>query len=277
MTPTAARKRFCELIQQPDADIPLAEACLVIAAEGRPQVEPDQGLQELDRLAKTVAQMTRSSDSRSDRIHHLNHLLFKQEGFTGNRHQYEDPQNSFLDAVIERRTGLPITLAIVFIDVGRRLALETAGISFPGHFLAKAVGDRGEVIVDAFNGCVMDKAACQKRLQEVAGAKARFDPRMLKSASHTAILTRVLSNLKRVHLKASEFPAALTCCERLLLLSPNDPFERRDRGLVYRQLECFGPALEDIDFFLAQCHDHPSTKAVRAVREELVLRNRQIH
>ena len=273
MKPTAARDRFCELIGKPDAEIPLAEACLVIAAEGRPQVDPERSLEELDRLAQTVERRS----GRSDQIQQLNQLLFEQERFTGNRQDYDDPRNSFLDSVLERRTGLPITLAIVFIDVGRRLSLETAGIGFPGHFLAKAMGDREEVIVDAFNGCVMNEAACRTRLREVAGGRIEFDASLLGSTSHTAILTRVLSNLKRVQINASEFSEALACCERLLLLAPNDPLERRDRGLIYRQLECFGPALEDIDFFLAHAPNHPSSNALRAVRTDLARRNRQIH
>ena len=277
MSPLEARERFRELIERPALEIPLAEACLAIAAEGRPEVRPQDALLELDRLGELAHETVPDRETCVDRIELLNRFLFQQEGFTGNRAEYDDPRNSFLDLVLERRTGLPITLSVVYIEVGRKLDLDTSGIGFPGHFLTKVMSDQGEVVVDPFYGCVLDEAECRKRLEQIAGPDARFDPRMLQSIDHPGILRRILNNLKRLHLTRSEWDLALACCERLILLAPQDPMERLERGLVYRKLECFGPALSDIDFFLNRCPDHPSNHGLRALRDELSRRTRHIH
>ena len=277
MSPLEARERFRELIERPALEIPLAEACLLIAAEGRPEVRPQEALFELDRLGEAAHEAALDRQTCAGRIESLNRFLFEQEGFTGNRAEYDDPRNSFLDLVLERRTGLPITLSVVYIELGRRLDLETSGIGFPGHFLTKVLSDQGEVVIDPFYGCVLDEGQCRKRLEQIAGPDARFDPRMLQSIDHPGILRRILNNLKRLHLTQSEWNLALACCERLILLVPEDPIERLERGLVYRKLECFGPALSDIDFFLRRCPDHPSTPGLQVLRDELSRRTRHMH
>ena len=263
-----AREEFRRLIERPDAEIPLAEAALWIAAEGRPEVDVAGALELLDRLAERAAPGL-ASRSEAERIARLNHHLFVHERFAGNRSDYEDPQNSFLDVVLERRLGIPITLSVVYVEVGRRLGLAVSGVGFPGHFLAKVATEAGEVVVDPFYGCVLDAEGCADRLRQVAGPTAELDDAMLASASHRAILRRILGNLKHIHVVREEYARALACCERILLLSPDDPIERRDRGLVYRELECFGPALADLDYFLTRAPQHPTAPALVVLRDEL--------
>lgn len=271
-----ARERFTRLIALPEAEIPLAEAALWIAAEGRPHTDVRHCLDQLERLAERAAADT-AEVGVAERVARLNRVLFVEERFTGNKDDYENPENSFLDVVLERRLGIPITLSVVYIEVGRMLGLDTSGIAFPGHFLAKVSTSRGEVVVDPFYGAVLDDSGCAERLRQVAGDEAELQPEMLASASPTAILRRVLSNLKHLRVSRSEYDLALACCERILLLAPDDPIERRDRGLVYRELECFGPALDDIDHFLLACPHHPTAAAVTTLRDEVALQARHIH
>jgi regulator of sirC expression with transglutaminase-like and TPR domain len=272
-----AREHFARLIELPDPAIPLAEAALWIAAEGRPEADVPAALGELDRLVESASAAVTGARRLSEQVVRLNHFLFIEERFTGNREQYDDPRNSYLDVVLERRLGIPITLSVVYLDVARRLGLAAAGIGFPGHFLAKVSAAEGEIVVDPFYGSVLDEDDCAERLRQVAGADARLDPAMLESTTHAAILRRILGNLKHLHVSRSEFDAALRCSERILLISPDDPIERRDRGLIYRELECFGPALEDLDHFLTAVPDHPTAQAVLALRQELGARVRHIH
>lgn len=272
-----ARERFRALIARPDAEIPLAEAALLIAAEGRPHADLPGALEELDRLAERAGAGGFAGFGLAERVARLNHLLFVEQGFAGNRNDYEDPRNSYLDVVLERRLGIPITLSIVYIEVGRRLELDTSGIGFPGHFLVGVSDESGEVVIDPFYGVVLDEAGCADRLRQVAGDDAKLEPRMLASASTAAILVRVLSNLKHLHVARSEYDSALACCERILLLAPDDPVERRDRGLVFRELECFSAALADLDYFLEACPTHPTAGAIEKLRDDLAPRARQIH
>ena len=272
-----ARERFAELIERPADAIPLAEAALWIAAEGRPETNVPAALGELERLAERAASICRDKPDPAERVAHLNHLLFVEERFTGNQNDYEDPRNSFLDVVLERRVGIPITLSVVYIDVGDRLGLDTSGIGFPGHFLSKVTTARGEIVVDPFYGRVLDEADCAKRLRQVAGEQAELLPEMLESTPTRAILRRILTNLKHVYVSRSEYEPALACCERILMLVPDDPIERRDRGLVYRELECFGTALEDLEYFLDALPSHPTAAAVRTLLDELGGKARQIH
>jgi regulator of sirC expression with transglutaminase-like and TPR domain len=152
------------------------------------------------------------------------------------------------------------------MEVARRLGLHVEGVSFPGHFLAKYVGD-AEIIIDAFFGQVLTKRQCRERLQAVLGPDATLEPRYLETASAKEILIRMLRNLKHIYLNAAEFEQALTCCDRILLLVPNLPHELRDRGLVYQQLECYGAAVSDLERFLQLA---PEDDSAAAIREELL-------
>lgn len=272
-----ARAHFARLIDLPDAAIPLAEAALWIAAEGRPEVDVPAALGELDRLTESAAVRLGEARGLPEQVVRLNHCLFIDERFTGNRQQYDDPRNSFLDVVLARRIGIPITLSVVYLEVARRIGLAADGIGFPGHFLVKVAAADGEIVVDPFYGVVLDEDECEVRLRQVAGPEATLDPGMLESTTQAAILRRILGNLKHIHVSRSEFDAALRCCDRILMLAPEDPIERRDRGLIYRELECFGPALDDLDHFLSALPAHPTAQAVTALRRELGARVRHIH
>ncbi len=259
MTP---RERFAELAALPDAAIDTALGALLIAAEGRPEVDVAAGLASLDALAAAARPGLEGAGTLAARIERLNRFLFVEQRFRGNRERYDDPENSFLDRVLARRTGIPITLSVVYVEVGRRLGLPLAGVGFPGHFLARTTGPE-EIVVDAFVGRVLTHADCADRLRAQFGPDARFDPRLLRAATPREILARMLANLKQQFLHAEAWLPALAAIERILLLFPEAPAELRDRGLTWQRLECFGPALRDLERFLLLAPDDPAAPAVR--------------
>ena len=265
------RERFAELAHIPDERIDLAEAALLIAAEAYPDLDINAYLQRLDTLAQEARAFLGTVTSDVERIQRLNQFLFIEKKFVGNQKRYYDRRNSFLNEVLDRHTGIPITLSVVYIEVARRLDLAVQGVGFPGHFLAKYVGER-EIIIDAFFGQVLTERDCRERLQSVLGPEASFDRRYLRPATPREILVRMLGNLKQVHIKAEEFEAALSCSERILMLTPDNPQEIRDRGLLYQRLECYGAALADLERFLQLA---PRDETADTIRENLLTVRRQ--
>ena len=265
------RERFAEIANVPDDHIDLAEGALLIAAEEYPDLDIEAYLRRLDGLAQEARTFLGDATTGAERIARLNQFLFVEKGFVGNQKRYYDRRNSFLNEVLDRHTGIPITLALVYMEVARRLDLPVHGVGFPGHFLAKYVGDE-EIIIDAFFGQVLTERDCRERLQSVLGPETPFDRRYLRAASPREILVRVLGNLKQVHIKAEEFEAALSCCDRILMLTPDAPQDVRDRGLLYQRLECYGAALADLERFLKLA---PTDETADAIRENLITVRRQ--
>ena len=276
VTTPDARTRFAQLISQPDEIIPLAEAALLIAAETDPSVDVDRYLEQLDVLAQQARVSVMAASDPAGRIARLNHFLFVEKGFIGNRESYYDPRNSFLNHVIDRRTGIPITLSLVYIEVAQRLGLPVRGVGFPGHFLTKYVGEP-EIIIDAYFGQILSEAECKDRLKAVLGRGATFNRSYLKTATAKESLGRMLANLKQIYVQGNDLTAALSCVDRMLLLTPDSPREIRDRGLIYEQLECYGAAMADLERFLKLAPDDDSVDVVRASLVNLQRQVAQIH
>jgi len=260
------RERFAELACAAEDRIDLAEGALLIAAESYPDLDISEYLRRLDALAHEARAFVSAARSGSECVARLNHFLFVEKRFVGNQKRYYDSRNSFLNEVLDRHTGIPITLSLVYMEVARRLGLPVEGVGFPGHFLAKYVGDE-EIIIDAFFGEVLSEDDCQERLQSILGPETRFDRRYLRSARPKEILARMLGNLKHAHVNAEEFEAALSCSERILMLTPEAPQELRDRGLLYERLECYGPAVADLQRFLELA---PGDETAPVIRENLI-------
>lgn len=190
-------RRFAELMAGPDAALPLDEVALLIAAHVRPGLDHGAELARLDRLAAGV---------RAPTLDTLRHHLFVELGFTGNRGDYYDPDNSCIDQVVRRRLGIPITLSVVMMEVGRRLGVPMAGVSMPGHFLVRDKVDP-DVFIDPFDGgAVLDVRACEQRFHDVHGSDARFDTRFLEPVSRRAIVARILANLDAIATARSDRP-----------------------------------------------------------------------
>ncbi|MDH4017735.1 MAG: tetratricopeptide repeat protein [Actinomycetota bacterium] len=267
-------RRFAELATLPDSEIDIAEGALLIAAERVPDLDVHGYLERLDALATGLEPGLSRAGSGVDRVEALNRGFFDELGFRGNQDDYEDPRNSFLNEVLDRRTGIPITLAIVYVEVARRLGLDAEGVGFPGHFLAKVNGvptpdGNDEVVVDAFFGRVLDLRECQERLRQALGPGAQLGPDSLRAASTREILTRVLTNLKNHHLRRGEPLDALSCIDRILMLWPSAALEYRDRGLINDHLGFGEPARADLERFLELAPTHESARAVRLTLERI--------
>jgi regulator of sirC expression with transglutaminase-like and TPR domain len=251
-----------ELAADPERRVDLAEAALLVAADFRPGLDVAAWRARLDALAEAARGPVLSAWSDAARVEALNRFLFEQQGFHGNEEAYEDPSNSLLPEVLERRTGLPITLALVYLEVGWRLGLPVEGLGFPGHFLVRWRG-KEDFVIDPFHGRVLSDQALASRLREALGQGAVFSRAELLPITPHAFLLRLLSNLKRHCALAGDYAGALRCCERLLQLAPDDPEQLRDRGLVLAQLECWSAARADLVRFLELAPSHPSAETVR--------------
>ena len=239
----------------------LARASLTIARLEYPALDPRPSLDELDRLGALAAtRLSRvSGTSVRARVEALNGLLFDTERFAGNQDHYDDYRNSFLNAVLERRLGIPITLALVYMEVARRAGLTVRGISFPGHFLMRvdaASPDADDLILDPFGGgAELDADDCRRLLARHLGPGASdmetaVDPALLRPCSPRQMLARMLNNLKRTYVDLRSFPQARRVAGLLLVVDPRLLSELRDRGLLAYHLDDFPAALRDLEEYL---------------------------
>ena len=254
--------------------IPLARGALLIAQEQYPDLELDKYLDKLAALAREAEMVVKMGNDTIEKIQLLSHFLFEQKGFEGNREEYADPRNSFLNEVIDRRRGIPITLSVIYLEVGKRLGLNLYGIGFPTHFLVKAVDERGDLIIDPFyDGAILTLEEIRARLTQVYGQPVEVSPAHLKPIGTRHILVRMLRNLKAIYLKSADSTRALAALDRILLLDPRSLDELMERGTLYESLECFKAALDDFQSFLSQAPEHTASETAR----EAVLRlSRQV-
>jgi regulator of sirC expression with transglutaminase-like and TPR domain len=261
----------------------LAVAALMIARIEYPTLDATAYLDHLDALGREAARrvdvacaVPGEAPPRADpdgyaRVMALNGYLFGELHFVGNETRYEDPRNSFLNEVLDRRTGLPITLALVYIEVARRAGLHVEGLNFPGHFLLRCPARRGlpyseDLIIDAFHGgAILSEDACLALLRRSAGAEAVFDSTLQGHATKPQILARMLLNLKRTYVRMHSFPQARDVTELLLAFNPSGLSELRDRGLLAYHLKDFSAALHDLQQYLQLA---PKTTLDEDEREE---------
>ena len=241
------------------ADPSLAEPALLIAQLGYPRLDPAPWLARLEEMGLAAAERlsaTELSATPHGPIDIINRYLFKDQGFAGNTADYDDARNSFLNQVLERRTGIPITLALVYIEVARRAGVRVEGVNFPGHFLLRfpfgLEGDHDSaVFIDPFHGgAVLSETDCRALLRQHAGDTATFEPRLLAPATKQQILVRMLVNLKRIYVRMRSFPQGRAISELLLAINPSALSELRDRGLLAYHLNDHTAALRDLETYL---------------------------
>jgi regulator of sirC expression with transglutaminase-like and TPR domain len=267
-----ARLEFSALASR--EPIPLARGALLVAKEEYPSLDIEYYLERISDLARGAEQMVRRGGNTVERVQLLSEFLFEHQGFSGNHANFGDPNNSFLNQVLERRLGIPITLSVIYLEVGRRLGLNLYGVSFPGHFLVKAVDERGELIIDPYNaGMILSIEDIRARLKQIYDQPVELQPIMLKAVGARQILARILRNLKGIYVGASDWAKALSVLDRILLLEPRAPEEILERGGLYDRLECFQAALDDLQSFLSIAPDHPSADDAR---ESVVRLMRQV-
>ena len=258
---TRSRQTFKELITLPDLAIPLADAALLLACEEYPQLSLSPYLDELDRMAEKVSQRLGGNGSPLDTIHAINGVLFTDYGFRGNDSNYYDPRNSFLNEVIDRRTGIPITLSAIYIEVAQRIDLRVEGVGLPGHFIVKHRSRNDEIFIDPFNqGSILTRDQCRGLLRHV-----QLDPDeefWLRRVTNRQILVRMLTNLKVIYMKAKTFDKALLILELMVLTQPGAAELYKERGLLRLQERQFKGALEDLEHYLKNRPDAPDRSEI---------------
>jgi len=259
---TEARIALGRLLDLPEPEIPLAEAALRIAQEQYPDLDVPAYLRRLQGLghalahglgeyAGTAGSGPDGSWTRGDRLRALRNFLYGEHGFKGtSNEEFFDPRNSFLNDVLDRRTGLPITLALVFIEVGRAIGLELAGVNFPGHFLVKTTDDGPELLLDPFNhGREVTWVEAIDRIEQVHGKKEPPED-YTDAVSPRLFLYRLLANLKASYLRDERHGEAIAVLDRLLMVHPGAYWERRDRGLLELKLGWYHHARADFEAYL---------------------------
>jgi regulator of sirC expression with transglutaminase-like and TPR domain len=182
----------------------------------------------------------------------LNHYMFQELGFRGNAEQYYDPRNSYLNEVVDRRTGIPITLSIVYMEVARRAGLEVEGVALPGHFVVRVQTAARPLLVDPFHGgTLLTETDCQERLDRIFGGRVKLEPKMLRPCRRKDMLERLLRNLKAIYLRDQDQDRALRVVDLIVRIQPGSAEDLRDRGVLYASLDCYGFAARDLESYLA--------------------------
>ena len=276
MSPALAA--FTDLMQQDDARIDLAHACLMIAQDAYPELQVERYLGDIERLALRLRSRTPQTASPEERVAALNEFLFGEVGFHGNAEAYYDPRNSYLNDVMDRKTGIPITLSVLYIAVGRRVGLPVEGVSFPGHFLVRLRLRTGMLVLDPFAGGAAQSAAdLRERLQRVIPPGALDNvpvgdlplEQFLEPATNRQIVARVLRNLKAIYRDADKPQQQLDVLNRMLVVAPESSAELRDRGIVYQRLECYRAALKDLSDYVEREPEAADFEEVRVRMMEL--------
>jgi len=269
---------FAQLLGGDDSRIDLARACLMIAQDAYPGLDVDRYLGEIERMAIRLRARMPQANAAEEKVMALNQFLFDDLGYWGNTDDYYDPRNSYLNEVIDRKTGTPISLSILYMELGRRIGLPLEGVSFPGHFLVRLRLRGGTLVLDPFaGGTPQSEAELRERLQRVIpeGAAGGVAPvelpldQFLEPASNRQILARVLRNLKGIYREKDKPERMLEVLNRMLVVAPDASSELRDRGYVYQRLECWRPALKDLSDYVEREPEAPDLYDVRVKLMEL--------
>lgn len=267
---SSARQYFYQEIQQSEVDIDLARAALYIAKEEYPKLDVEEYLNALDTMAMEVEERLPSSRYPLRVIQGINEYLYDDLGFLGNQKDYYDPRNSFFNEVIDRRVGIPITLALVYLEIAQRIDFPMEGVGLPGHFLIRPAISDMEIFVDAFNrGEVMFAQDCQDKLNQMFKESVNLRPEFLARVSKRQFLARMLTNLKYIYLRQQQLEKSLGVVERILLLFPETTSELRDRGLLYYQLGHYPQATNDLELYLANVPNAEDAATIRRLLGEL--------
>ncbi len=248
------------------------EAAVAVAHAVEPDLDVQGVLSAIDALAVKLKNRIAADTAPLQRLRLLNRYFFQELGFAGNVNDYYAPENSYLHHVLDSRRGIPITLALIYIEIAQQIGLEARGVSFPGHFLIKLKMPQGEVVIDPFNGRSLSRDDLEERIEPyrrrhglVGDAEVPLGL-FLQTATPRAVVARMLRNLKEIHRGAEEWPALLAVMQRLVILLPDDWDERRDRGLVRAELGDDDGAVQDL---AAYVEHSPGADDVRAINDRI--------
>ena len=262
----STRARLGELVKKSEHDFELGRAALYIAQEEYPQLPVEQYVLRLDALAEAVKDRLDDETAPPVVLGEVIHTLFEREGLRGNKESYRDPRNSFINDVLDRRLGIPLTLGIILLEVGWRLDLPLEGVSFPGHFLVRYRGAAEHLLIDPFDGGrIRFENQAQEVLDQEYGGMVRMQPAFLRAASKLDMIRRLLVNLKGLYLNVQDDERALFVVERLMLVQPASAGERRDRGMLLLKLGREAEAKEQLRRYLAFAPGAADARRIRSL------------
>jgi regulator of sirC expression with transglutaminase-like and TPR domain len=266
--PAVARQRFRQLAQLPDSVLDLTEASLVIAQESYPAIDVQTYLAQLESWSEEIRSRLAGSRDMERVIEEINHLLFDLEGFHGESDDYYDLRNTFLNEVLDRHAGLPLALSIVYLELSRRLGLDSSGVPLPGRFLVKITGRTGEIFIDPFDrGRVLSTLECQRIIDQVYGGGVRLREHHLRSIPNRGILERLLAHLKASYLARHDVESAISAIDRLLILDERDVDELRERGALAMQLHRYAEAIEHLERYVSVAQ---GSEEIRHIQEQIL-------
>ena len=259
-------RAFEALVTGDDAAIDLAQAALLIASTAYPDLDMAHYITQLDLLARRVRALLELPEQEVQPtlpenidpltiLHALNQVLFTEEQFPGNHADYTNPENSFFNRVLENHTGIPITLSLLYMEVGRRVGIQLDGAGLPYHFMVRCRLPERIIYIDTFEGGLFfSEQECRERIRQmaehIAGGRIKFHAQWFAPITHKQLLFRMLNNLKQIYLRNEDYTHALTICDLMVLLMPQAAPERRDRGTIHLQLKHYARALHDLMVYL---------------------------
>jgi len=269
------------LARQPDEAIDLAGGALAISRLFQPELAVADGLRELEALAAAARLRVPEDAELLDRVAELNAFLFDELGFSGNQEDFYDPRNSFLDQVLARRLGIPITLSLIYVEVAGRIGVPAFGVGFPAHFLVRVGRGRTALMLDTYAGGVaLPEEELDRRLADVYGEgifTIRSNPSLLRPAGKREILVRMLRNLSGIYRGRGDSAHLLDALSALLTLAPDASDELRERGLLYRDLGYAPAALTDLRRFSEVSDDAEQIATVESIIDDLEQRPIKLH
>jgi regulator of sirC expression with transglutaminase-like and TPR domain len=264
-----ALREFADYVARPAKELRLDVAALLLARTEYPGLDVSEQLGRLDALAARAE--CDPGQSPHANIASLNRLLFDEESFAGNDKDYDDPRNSYLNDVLDRKVGIPITLCLIYQEVACRCGLPVVGVGFPGHFLAKYIAASGEILLDPFHrGAIVSLQDCEVKLKAQFGETAEFRPSYLEVASAKQTLTRMLNNLKGVFFRRKDFARVLMIIELALAVDPASRQEIHDRAMIYFLLRRYEQSMVDLRAYLTLSpQDDPQIRDVRSMMHRI--------
>jgi regulator of sirC expression with transglutaminase-like and TPR domain len=263
---------FSTLVAEDDS-LPLTEAALSLAQDAYPDLDMQAVQAELDTLAVRFRRRVRADLDERGRVDALNDFFFRELGFACNHNDYYDPDNSYLNMVLKRRRGIPISLAVLYLELAGQLGLAVRGVSFPGHFLLRAALADGDAMIDPTTGRSLSETDLVEMLEPYVAhpedTMASTLRALLQPAASREVLARMLNNLKAIYLQTERWQRLLAVQQRLVVLLPGQPDELRDRGFAYARLDYLRPALEDLEAYLDECPEAVDATVVEAQLTEL--------
>ncbi len=258
---------FRRAVSGPDDEIDLARVGLIAARVQYPGLEIESILESLDALAAKVRARVSAEAPVLDQVEALTGVLIENFGLKGATKTYYDPRNSFLNDVMERKIGIPVSMSILYMSVGSRAGIALAGTGIPRHFLVRVLGIQPPRFVDVYGkGRIMDLETCQRAVTRMFRGQIELHPEMFETVSNAAVVTRLLTNLKMIYLNSMRYSAVVPILDRMILVNPQETTLWKERGLIRFRLGHSRQARQDLERYL---NESPNPEDENDIRELL--------